>query len=185
MSHTRYNLLMQQIKERLQKENYPAGAANDPDAPWNQSDPTAQQGSSVKTNLDLIAGDPDNEALVGDGSGKYYVINREMLHYNDELFRDLVGQFGYLPYTEEGPDEDGLPSKDYHWDQAELKFDDLLSATQSAINNNSLDTPEEYDSGEGFAFELTPELAYQLWRNHSDLAKHPAVESMIDPKRIA
>ena len=183
MSQTRYNLLMQQIKERLQKENYPAGAANDPNAPWNQDDPTAQYGSSIKTNLKLVAGDEKNEALVSDGH-KYYVINQEMLHYNDELKHDLIDKFGYLPYTEEGPDEDGMSSKDYHWDQAELTWDDMLSATQDAINNQTLDTPQEYADGEGFAFELTPELAFQMWDNHSELAEHPVVKSMIDPERI-
>lgn len=180
MSQTRYNLLMQQIKERLQKENYPAGAANDPNAPWNQSDPTAQQGSSVKTNLKFIAGDQENEALVSDGR-KYYIINQENLSNNEALWQSLVDEFGYLPYTDEGPDEDGMPSKDYHWDQAELTFDDLLSATQSAINRGELNTPEEYEAGEGFAFELTPQLAYQLDNHYSNLAEHPAVAALIGP----
>lgn len=178
MSNVRYNLLLAKIKKNLQESsNYPAGAINDPSAPWNISDRLVHQGKSITTNLKLIDGDKDTEVLVSNGKD-FYIINIENLEFNHELKQELIHDYGETPYDIEGRDEDGDLQYNYDDKEAMLSFEDLLSAAQDVINKNEVSTAEEYSTGNGFVYKLDAELAQELDNHHRDLANNSIVRKI-------
>jgi hypothetical protein len=161
-------------------ENYPAGAANDPSAPWNQEDLNVHQGKSSPIQLTVDAGNPDLEMMVNNGKGQRFVINVENLKSSPNYYRDILFDYGDVPYEVEGQDEDGDPSYDYHWDEATLDTDQLLNAAGDRIVRGDLGTAEEYAAGEHFVYPLTQEIAEALWSHESDLEQHPATQALLD-----
>ena len=163
--------------------NLPAGAENDPNAPWNQKDNVHHGKTSVKNNLTLVAGDPKIEMLVQDDN-KFFVINRENLEMNTDEFNNLAFDYGEVPIIDQYQDEDGDVSTDYNWEEAVLDTDDLLNAAAEHILRGDVGSPQEYGAGEHFVYELTPELAVELWSRGSDLEQNEFVQSMIDYNQL-
>lgn len=178
MSQLRYETLRALIRRAI-RENYPAGAEYDSNAPWNQSEPNVEHGKSVPSNLKVIGGDEEEEFLISNGE-KVYVISKITVTENPDFFRELVNTYGSVPYETEGPDEDGEPSYTYLWEDAELTTEDLISAAQDMINKGNIGSSDDYATGESFIYELTPELAEELWSNNSNLVTLPQVSNLID-----
>lgn len=166
-------------------ENYPAGAANDPNAPWNQEEPKMHHGSVSKKKLTQVAGDPAEDFLVQDDND-LYVISRENLNNNTELLQDLQFDYGTVPIEDEEPDyEGGGVNTSYDWDEAVLDTDDLLNAAGDHIIRGDIGSPDEYESGEHFIYRLTPELAERIWSVGSALEQVPQVQQFIDYSKLS
>lgn len=178
MSRLRYETLRTIIRRAL-NENYPAGAEYDSSAPWNQGEPNVEHGKSVPSNLKIVGGDEQEEFLVSDGSITY-VISKISITEDPALFRNVVSAYGSVPYEIEGQDEDGEPSYLYKWEEAELTTEDLISAAQDMINQGSVGSADDYANSDLFVFQLTPELAEELWSNNSSLVTLPQVNNLID-----
>ena len=159
--------------------NLPVGAENDPNAPWNQKDNIHHGKTTVKNNLTLVAGDPKTEMLVQDDN-KFFVINRENLEMNTDEFNNLAFDYGEVPIIDNRNGED----VDYIWEEAVLDTDDLLNAAAEHILRGDVGSPQEYGAGEHFVYELTPELAVELWSQGSDLEQNEFVQSMIDYNQL-
>ena len=168
------------IRKGLQ-ENYPTGAANDPNAPWNQDEPRTSNPIKSSNSLSIVAGDESSEFLVK-SAGRFYVISKENLSNNSNLFNDLSLNYGKVP-TEPEYDEDGGYDS-YNYDESELDTNNLMNAAEDHIEKGQMGTSEDYRIGEHFVFELTPELAEELWSHGSNLEHAPQVNRMIDYRKL-
>jgi|GEM_PF-2827071 len=166
-----------------ESSNLPAGAEFDSNAPWNQEDNVHHGKTSVKNNLTLVAGNPKTEMIVQDDN-KYFIINRENLEMNTDEFNNLAFDYGEVPIVDQYQDEDGDTSTDYNWEEAVLDTDDLLNAAADHILRGDTGSPQEYGAGEHFVYELTPELAEELWSQGSELESNEFVRPMIDYNKL-
>ncbi|MDG1949868.1 MAG: hypothetical protein P8J32_03550 [bacterium] len=168
------------IRKGLQ-ENYPAGAANDSRAPWNQEEPRTSTPLKTSNSLNFVAGDESADFLVK-STGRFYVISKENLNNNTELFNDLAGDYGTVPVEPEYDEDGGYDSHNY--DEAELSTDELMNAAEDYIEKGQVGTVEDFRIGDHFVFELTPEMAEELWSHGSELEKVPQVNRMIDYNKL-
>jgi len=109
-------LRKQELKRRksegaIGEDNYPAGAANDPSAPWNQEDP--KPGRQPEESIyDLVLW--HQEHAIFEKGGAYYLFNVESVEdsdYSEYAARDEK----FLGY-----DEDGMPDVEHgEWDMDE------------------------------------------------------------------
>lgn len=162
--------------------NLPTGTEYDSNAPWNDNQEYSQ-GKISKKQLTLVDGDPKGEMLVQDESN-YYVISKYALEDQTALYREIVAEYGDVPETYNGRDEDGDPDIDYDYDNAEFDTDDLLNAAGDYILRGDLGTPDQYASSEHFVYQLTPELGDQLWSHSSPLENNPIAQKFIDYDKL-
>lgn len=99
------------IRKELAKvisENYPAGAASDPSAPWNQEEPRYSGGMQAGDKEFKIAWYKDNAgfALFNDAQGNLYALAGNF----DE---DEMGDYGHREQFDAGQDEDGFADYEY------------------------------------------------------------------------
>jgi len=144
-------------------ENYPAGSENDPNAPWNRSEPEIERASGgIKKNGRIsLLGTDFSEFLLGKDD------------VNDDLY---VGYFDssdlreYAPYTREyvGKDEDGYPEYDY----------DYLDLDEESISSYLSDIPakeigiglSDWESGKSLV-KIDEELAKEIYNDFREFLK--------------
>jgi hypothetical protein len=168
---------LRSIVRRNLEENYPAGAANDPRAPWNQEDQSTTSPSKTSNSLNFVAGDIEGDYLVK-SAGKFYVISAESVANDQDLFNDLASEYGEVP-TESEYDEDG-GSDSHNYDEAELSQSQLMNAAEDHIEKRQVGTAEDYRVSNHFVYLLTPDMAEELWSHGSPLEHAPQVNRMID-----
>jgi hypothetical protein len=103
---------------------YPAGAQYDPNAPWNQSDPETQRGTTTKKEdiiFDVVGSDYSEFALLKHKrDGKYYLA---WFDPTDDDFREHME----VAYEVVGRDEDGYAEYEYDWDSAEVDEESIAA----------------------------------------------------------
>jgi len=106
-------------------ENYPAGAQNDPSAPWNQEDPKYSGGEKADEIKFKVVWYKDNAGttLFKDGKGNLYALASD---FSDEAMKD----YGSREMTDVGQDEDGFADYEY----GELEIDE--EAVENYVNAN-------------------------------------------------
>ena len=96
------------------ESNYPAGADNDPSAPWNQSEPDVTKARLPKeSKLTPIAFNSEVVLLKGP-DGSVYVF------YYDNIDKKDFMDYTTVPRDYVGKDEDGQPEYDYDFDAIEI-----------------------------------------------------------------
>lgn len=84
----------------LEEDNYPAGAANDSNAPWNQKEPTMSSPNQPQSiEFEVIFFDGEHAFLVKDG--KKYVYHVDSAERDD--YADYAEREGETDYDEDGP----------------------------------------------------------------------------------
>jgi len=96
------------------ENNYPAGADNDPSAPWNQKDQDTTK-ANVAKEPKLVPVVYNREiTILKDPSGGLYVF------YNDSVDKQEYMEYASVPRHYLGKDEDGEPEYDYDFDDVEI-----------------------------------------------------------------
>lgn len=137
---------------------YPAGAENDPNAPWNQRDPEYIRGIDMKPSdikFEVINSDYREIAVLKDkADGKFYAMTFDS---SDDDFRD------YLAVDREyiGRDEDGDPEYEYDWDNVEVDDEAIEAyATDKASSEGLGKSLSDFEDGK--ISLLTPEVADEV-----------------------
>ncbi len=91
---------------------YPAGAAHDSSAPWNQSDSIAPA-SAPEIKLEPVAFNPE-VIVLKDPEGGLYVF------YYDNVDKKDFMQYASVPRSYVGKDDEGQPDYEYDFDKAEI-----------------------------------------------------------------
>lgn len=122
------------------EDNYPAGAKDDPSAPWNQKDPemtTPEKAKEIK--LTPITYN-DELVVLKDPQGQLYAFYHWSLETNDWL------PYASVERTYVGRDEEGEPDYDYDYESAEKDADVIANY----VNDNlaSLSKGEGLDDWE-------------------------------------
>ena len=122
------NFSLESIELSEDASNYPPGAENDPNAPWNQRDVDYHRGESVpqsQLRYDLVESDFSEFAILKEkSSGKLYLVAFDS---SDPDFRDFME----IPVDYIGRDEDGDPEYDYRYEDAEVDDDAILGYSTS------------------------------------------------------
>lgn len=147
------------IREYLM-ENYPEGAANHPNAPWNQEEAPEKK---ISNSLNYVAGDQSIDFLVK-STGIFYVISRENLENNPQLENEIINDYG----IEDEP----------------LTTNEIMNAAEDFIEARNIGTHEDYRVGNHFVYRLTPLMAEELWNQNSELEQAPQVNRMIDYSKL-
>jgi len=128
------------IREELQKvmsENYPAGAQNDPSAPWNQVDPVAK--SQAKEHPFNILGWHQENAFF-EKDGKYYVFAVESIDRGD------YSEYAAREELFNGYDEDGMPDVEYgEWEMDGNVIDNYVNDNYKHLTHGQ--GLDDYESG--------------------------------------
>lgn len=99
-------IISEELK-RVFSENYPMGAENHPDAPWNQVDKTKEGEKAKEIVYDLTWTDNSEYAFFRDSSGNAYVL------YIDSIERSELEPYADREEIYLGRDEDGFPDVEY------------------------------------------------------------------------
>ena len=169
------NKLRKLIRSVLE-ENYPAGAENNPFAPWNQSQDMARP---IKTKHTLTPQKVNEYEWLVKYRGETYLIDIGMFEVNEQLKQSVLDDFDEVPYEEE-PDGEGGYDKIVYYDDIELTDDTILSAAEYYIEKGETGSAEDYINGQNFVFKLTKEVAEQIWHVDSSLQEHPEVKKLLD-----
>ena len=162
-----------------ESDNYPSGADNDPNAPWNQVDDNSTEGKISNNQLAIHDGDTEEEVVVQDSQENWYVINIISLKENPILHQDILIDYGNVPYTEEpSPDGDGNVDREYDFSSAELSIDEILNAAGDYINKGDVGDPRNYENGDHFVYPLTKEMSLELIALDSILKHNGAVQKI-------
>jgi len=128
--------------------NYPMGADADPNAPWNQKDPSYSKASIDSNKLSFEGLFSNGEiALLKDKSGSLYAF------YHDNVPEKELDSIAYdLGFAEEefiGKDEDGMPDFEYHYDWRgnEAQEPIVLAAYADEIANEAGEGLEDWENG--------------------------------------
>lgn len=131
----------------LAEDNYPAGANEDPNAPWNEKPQDMTTPNKPKeAKLTPVAYNSEI-TLLKDPAGDLYVF------YNDSVERKDYMEYASVPRHYVGKDEDGQPDYDYDFDAAEIDGD----VVAHYVNDNLASIPK----GEGL----------DSWESGTDLSK--------------
>jgi hypothetical protein len=137
---------------------YPAGAENDPSAPWNQRDPEYIRGIDMKSGdikFEVVNSDYSEIAVIKDkAEGKLYAMTFDS---TDDDFKD------YLAVDREyiGRDEDGDLEYEYDWDNVEVDDEAIESyATDKASTEGLGKSLSDFEDGK--ISLLTPEVAKEV-----------------------
>ena len=148
-------------------ENYPLGAANDPDAPYNEPDQHFSREMDLKPNeitFDNVSSNGEFAIVQEKGSGKYYVV------YLDETDNDLK-QFIAARREYEGKDEDGDPIFSYDYENAEIDDKAIESyASFLKFGNHYGVGLNAYENG--FMAEIDDELRNELIKTFEGFKKY-------------
>lgn len=115
--------------------NYPAGAENDPSAPWNQRDPEYVRGVDLKPSdlkFEIVVSDYSETAILKNkDDGKIYAV---IFDSSDDDFKD------YMQVDREyiGRDEDGDYEYEYDWDNAEVDDEAIVAYASDDAKYNGL-----------------------------------------------
>jgi len=149
---------MKIIKTFESFSNYPMGAANDPNAPWNQSDADTIRGieiDSSKMRFDLLYSDYSEIAVLKDKkTGSLYALAFDS--YDDD-FKD------YMEVSREyiGKDEDGFPEYEYDWSNAELDDDAIEGYVDDKVDAEGTGSGIS-DFEDGKVSLMDPEVAKEV-----------------------
>jgi len=137
---------------------YPAGAENDPSAPWNQRDPEYVRGIDMKPGdikFEVVNSDYREIAVLKDkAEGKFYAMAFDS---TEDDFRD------YLAVDREyiGRDEDGDPEYEYAWDNVEVDDEAIETyATDKASSEGLGKSLNDFEDGK--ISLVTPEVAEEV-----------------------
>ena len=154
----------------LKEDNYPAGAKNDPNAPYNQVDSTKPGEKADVIRYDVTWYDR-GIALLKDASGNLYAFNTDSIEMDD-----------YQPYADreetfEGFDEDGDPMLEYgDWELDGEVVENYINDNLDSITiGKGLD---DYEGGNSMMTMVDDELRQDL----SGIA--PYIKSELDRKRF-
>lgn len=143
--------------------NYPMGADANPNAPWNQKDPSYTR-ASINANQLAFEGVHLNKefAILKDKSGDLYA-----LYYDNIPEEDLNSISDELGFTEKeyvGKDEDGMPDFEYHynWQNDDDEKLAILAAYADSIGNNYGEGKQHWESGEFELVKMDDELKAEL-----------------------
>lgn len=143
--------------------NYPMGADANPNAPWNQKDPSYTR-ASINANQLAFEGVHLNQefAILKDKSGDLYA-----LYYDNIPEEDLNSISDELGFTEKeyvGKDEDGMPDFEYHynWQNDDDEKLAILAAYANSIGNNYGEGKQHWESGEFELVKMDDELKAEL-----------------------
>lgn len=149
------------------KENYPAGAGSDSNAPWNQEDLKSNRGYDIPDadlNFELLVTDNKEFAIIKDKKSSIeYMLSFDS---SDEDFKEFIA----VPFGVIGNDDDGLPEYEYDWENAEV--DDkaiLLYASYEVKENGFGDGADDFE--EGMVSKIDAELAedvIEMMENYSN-----------------
>lgn len=125
--------------------NYPAGAENDPNAPWNERDPEYVRGVELKPEdikFELVNSDFSETAVLRDKkTGDLYAMTFDS---SDDEFKD------YMQVDREyiGRDEDGDYEYEYDWDNAEVDSEAIEAYASDEAKHNGLGIGlEDFENG--------------------------------------
>ncbi len=127
--------------------SYPMGADADPNAPWNQKDPSYSK-ASINTNKLAFEGLFANGeiAILKDKSGALYAL------YYDNVPNEELDSIAYdLGFAEEeyvGKDEDGMPDIEYSYNwRGEDEEKDVVAAYADGIANEAGEGLSDWEEG--------------------------------------
>lgn len=125
--------------------NYPAGAENDPSAPWNEKDAEYVRGVELKPEdikFELVNSDFSETAVLRDKkTGDLYAMTFDS---SDDEFKD------YMQVDREyiGRDEDGDYEYEYDWDNAEVDSEAIEAYASDEAKHNGLGIGlDDFESG--------------------------------------
>lgn len=131
----------------VDEDNYPAGAKDDPTAPYNQKDPDMSKPDKAKQILFTPVAYNGELIIMKDPNGELYAFYHWVLDKEDWL------PYASVERTYTGKDEDGEPDYDYDFDSAKKDAEVITHYV-----NDNLDT---ISKGEGL----------DAWENGVDLVK--------------
>lgn len=172
-------LYEQVIKKSLDlNENYPLGAANDPAAPYNQTEPDMYREMDLKPNeitFDNIYSDNEFAIVEEKSTKKYYVL---YLDSADDDFKQFIA----VPRSYEGKDEDGDPIYDYDYENPEIDDKAIESYASYLKDGNHYGVGiDAYESG--LMAEIDDELRSELIKTFEGFrkyGKHRSIDAFID-----
>lgn len=119
----------------FEQGGYPAGAANDPNAPYNQSDPQYDE--------PIVPSHSELEAIYWDG--EHCILQNKQgeifIYHIDSAERDDYREYAYVEKHAVGRDEDGF---------ADYEYDDDWEVDGGVIERYVNDNIKELSKGEGF-----------------------------------
>lgn len=144
--------------------NYPAGSANDPNAPWNDGGTYSKSGEYVRGNFIGVGYDADEMILMDKSNNKYYLTYNDAMEEEGEDIYELLSDYLDIP-QEEDEDEDGRYMVAVDDWKSYIDQHDLLEALASYLNflnKKGLDIEsstdlDKFESGDSKLLELTPE----------------------------
>lgn len=128
--------------------NYPMGADADPNAPWNQKDPSYSKANINANKLAFEGLYVNNEiAILKDKSGSLFAFYYDNVPV-DEL-DSIAFDLGYAEQEYVGKDEDGMPDFEYHynWQDDDSQKIDVLAAYADNIANEAGEGLDDWESG--------------------------------------
>lgn len=128
-------------KEIDEDNGYPAGAASDSNAPWNQQDPTLSTPIKSKNVILTVVAYNREIAILKDKENNLYAF------YYDNVDKDTLKQYASREMTYLGNDEDGDADYDYG---DEFDIDDEVISNYINDNLGSLtkgEGPDDYEQG--------------------------------------
>lgn len=138
MGNLYYHILEMQRKlnsKVITESNYPAGAENDPNAPWNRSEPKYSSPIVPKVaEYTTVGFFPGELAILQNPKGEKYAFYFNHLSSND------FAPYAEIEKTYVGKDEDGEPEFDYS---------DDWEVDQHVVDNYVNDNAQHLSKGEG------------------------------------
>lgn len=147
------------IRNELRKiinENYPLGAKEDPDAPWNRVDNIKKGEKPGQIKYDVVWSDNVEMAILKDGLGKMYVFATL-----SNLDKKDLEPYADREQTYIGRDEEGFADFEYgEWDVDYDVIENYINDNYDSMNFGfGLD---DYESGDYDIIELDEELRKDL-----------------------
>ncbi len=146
-------------------ENYPLGAANDPNAPWNDNTKYSTPEEPENSVFDVIAMNRDM-AILKDSSGKKYFF------YYEHLDRSELSDYAEREVVDAYRDEDGDMSIDYSddWEIDENVIDRYVNDNISSLKVGK--GFDDYESGNFDVIEIDGPLKQELIRMYGTPDKY-------------
>lgn len=144
------------VNKGMMEDNYPAGAKDDPSAPYNQDDNVRKGEKADEINFEVVwYADNAGFAIVKDKKGRLYAFNTEMVDKDDyEPYADREEEF-------EGFDEDGMPDVSYgDWDLDANVIENYINDNMGEIKVGK--GLEAFESGDYHAVEIDDEIKVEL-----------------------
>lgn len=150
--------------EEYEDGGYPAGTANDPSAPWNQSDTDYREGDRIEGDFEVV-GYNQELAILSNRVGALFAF------YYYDIDNSELEQYADIPREYIGKDEDGMPDYDYA-DEFDIDEDVISSYVNDNIDSMSIGKGlDDFESGVDLVI-IDSELRNDLISYHKDLEKY-------------